>query len=121
MREEFARARRPSQPVEEVLRWRERDQIRQIKEPDRRHIPEIRRDSAMPSWRIWAARSPNDFFNRLLGFEVLNEPVARRVRHGFQCAGLLEEVTRTLDDDQVRRGPHFPARALVQTKDLDVE
>ncbi len=22
--------------------------------------------SATPSWRIWAARSPNDFFNRLL-------------------------------------------------------
>ena len=49
-----------------MLRWRERDQIRQIKEPDRRHIPEIRRDSATPSWRIRAARSPNDFFNGLL-------------------------------------------------------
>ncbi len=29
------------------------------------HIPEIRRDSATPSWRIWAARSPNDFNGRL--------------------------------------------------------
>ncbi len=31
------------QPVEEVLRWRERDQIRQLKEPDRRHIPDTSR------------------------------------------------------------------------------
>jgi len=33
----------PKQPVEEVLRWRERDQIRQIKEPERRHIRDTSR------------------------------------------------------------------------------
>jgi len=27
----------------------------------------IRRESATPSWRIWAGRSPNDFFNGQLG------------------------------------------------------
>ncbi len=50
-----------SSPLKKCFDGESHDQICQIKEPDRRHIPEIRRDSATPSWRIWAARSPNDF------------------------------------------------------------
>ena len=54
------------QAVEMLSRRRERDRIRCDKEPDRRYIHKIRRDSATQSQRIRAARSPAEYFNSLL-------------------------------------------------------
>ena len=86
-----------------MLRRRERDQIRQIKEPVRTHIPEIRRwflsqpsglKGATPSWRIWAARSPNDFFNGLLGLFRALRTALRAVTRSIALGGLSKRPLR---------------------------
>ena len=72
------------QPAQKLLRRRERGKIRQLKEPNRGHILQIRRDLATQSWRILTARSQNEFLGGLLGLpsrSVINHPEdSRRFR-----------------------------------------